>query len=951
MSSVDKLKREIGLYYASPASIQQVSLDMLSEVTNNEIELVDATNPFVFLMENSATQASAAILKAESVSRRMYPLLAQSYEDLYPHMSDADYLDRFAVPTKTIISLVIPVNDLMREAVPVDATNSNMVLIPKDTSFTVDGVSWMIHTPIKILIPQNRVIQVTYDFNVTSPLVNNTTNILDYRIFKDSSGDMLIIDMPVEQLKVTSSTLPLSPSTGYNTTHVFEDMFYYVRAYHTLDNEDWRELNVTHSELVYDPNRPTLLARVQNNTLQLTLPEVYRTTGGLGNRVRVDIFTTKGKITMDMGDYGSDDFQGRWVNLDKVSDPYSDPLSKITNMQVYGNSPVVGGRGELGFKEMQNRVIYRSEDVRVSITFEELAFKMKDLGYTLDKAKDTITGRQYYCSRSLPPPSGGVSVNTMGVKHGRVTIDQQRTDTTLSVIDNGSSVTLLGGSVFKSEGGDIHLLSDTDRNALLALNNQELATQLNSARYYYTPLFYVLDKTDDFYSARTYRLDSPVNTQRSFVASHDEVDFSISTTQVDVSREDTSYFVTLSAMGPTGVSDVYCQLVYTAPGGRKFRINAEQTPTVTEDFTVQFELSTTLNIDSSDRIEIINMVDDTGVVSPVVVPLDAEFEAIYFKVLPGVPGIAAIDNRLNLSAYPEGIGLTVETLNVVFGYPLSGLASRARATIKPPVYQTHDVDVPKTYDVDVYARDTNGQLIWTVVNNLPVFTLEHTAGDPVLDENNNPVMLHRVGDVVTDIMGNPTVLSPEELTWEIEPLLLDGRYGYATSVDSLRYKTEILDAIQTYHDDDILAVAPELMSRTEIKFQPTASVGTTEVLADGTVKTTMATDLVFNINYMLTPEAYADPTTRMQLNTTTKETIVDLLRESTFSMGALTQALMDNGGNSVLNATIENPIDGYSMCTPVSANTRFSIASELVVLSTGNLAVSDAVYITYSKEA
>ena len=67
----------------NPARAHLFALAMLEEVTDGKYALVDPTNPFAFLLESSTAVASAGLNKTETIIRRLYPTLAQNYDDLY----------------------------------------------------------------------------------------------------------------------------------------------------------------------------------------------------------------------------------------------------------------------------------------------------------------------------------------------------------------------------------------------------------------------------------------------------------------------------------------------------------------------------------------------------------------------------------------------------------------------------------------------------------------------------------------------------------------------------------------------------------------------------------------------------------------------------------------------------------------------------------------------------
>ena len=96
-TSVEKMLSEIIKYKNDPGSIQKTVLNTLVEVSNGTIDVVDPTSPFVFCLEASSILTASFMSENEIYNRKQYPLSAQTAEDLYPHMSDKDFFDRFAL--------------------------------------------------------------------------------------------------------------------------------------------------------------------------------------------------------------------------------------------------------------------------------------------------------------------------------------------------------------------------------------------------------------------------------------------------------------------------------------------------------------------------------------------------------------------------------------------------------------------------------------------------------------------------------------------------------------------------------------------------------------------------------------------------------------------------------------------------------------------------------------
>ena len=105
IAPVEELKSKLELYKYNPSLMQRVILDTLTDVTNGKINIVDPTNPFVFLLESSVVNTSLFIQENYVNLRRQYPVLAQTSEDLYLHMCDKDYISRFSTPSRGVFTV------------------------------------------------------------------------------------------------------------------------------------------------------------------------------------------------------------------------------------------------------------------------------------------------------------------------------------------------------------------------------------------------------------------------------------------------------------------------------------------------------------------------------------------------------------------------------------------------------------------------------------------------------------------------------------------------------------------------------------------------------------------------------------------------------------------------------------------------------------------------------
>lgn len=946
-----KLQSDIATYYHTPGSIQHAALDYLSAATNEEIDIVDPSSPFMFLLEASAVNTHAAILKHNALARKMYPLLANEYDDLYHHMSDVDYLDRFAAPSRTLITLVIPVSEIIKHGIVESLSDSQRLVIPKDTQFVVGGIVWYTHVPVEIYRYTSGSLQVKYDTTYQTELFDPSTATLTYRSVIDADGEKLVIQLPVEQIEVSSTTYPINTATGLNVLIPFNQYYYYIRAYHRVSGGEWTPIKTTHSRLINDKNTPTVRLTVGENSVRVQLPEIYLTNGRIGDTVRIDLHTTRGPLTVDLADYRSSDFSGKWLDIDNPKNTYIKPLAAITNILVFAVDPVTGGRLPLSFDALRHRVIYRNNDRRTPVTYEELSMTLSDLGYALNKIKDTITERQYTCSRMLPRPTDVSVIESIGVRRSSVVIDPHQSGYTHAIRSFGNRHTLMDRALFIGENDGVRLMADVDVQLLNRQTNEGIVKSLNSSRVYRIPFTYVMDSASGMYVTRIYHLTAPSYVTRSFVAINPYLPYAINTQRVTITRDGDVYLLILDAIRMVNQKGLNAQLVYTDVNGRVSYLNGVSTEVSKTEFAVAFRLQNTMDITADNRIGISNLIGPYGDTSATYVDLSPTFTIYYYREDEDARQ-SAFDHEIQVARIPNRIvGVSKETLTLQLGEQVTHLACKTSGHIAAPTYEVISEDVPMTYTQIEYARDADGVPVWTQNESGEiVFTVAHAVGDIVKDpETEEIIYRQRAGDVRLNEYGQPIVIDPARVIWDIEPILLDAKYYYATDKAIRSYVKSIPVTLVDYIHQDIEPVSANLLARTELLLQPTATVGTVLVNFDSSVNKKIDTALEFKITYTLTAGGYSDTAYRSTLTESTRRIVSKTLETSVFSLSELIKQLKNNGGEDVVDVVVENPIGGYHVATLRPENTRFSIDSKLVLLSNGEIELLDAIAITYVK--
>lgn len=160
-----------------------------------------------------------------------------------------------------------------------------------------------------------------------------------------------------------------------------------------------------------------------------------------------------------------------------------------------------------------------------------------------------------------------------------------------------------------------------------------------------------------------------------------------------------------------------------------------------------------------------------------------------------------------------------ERLTIRFGYELTELWRRNRTVLSEESYKRYTVNIPAVYADNVYQRDVDGNIVITKVGANLVYTILHHAGDPVQDAEGEPVMQHRIGDIVLDANGQAELLAPRLVKREFTLFLVDGMYYFATEASSVEYRDEIPMQIVNWVEGDISNIRKLLLDEAKISIQ------------------------------------------------------------------------------------------------------------------------------------
>ena len=507
LPTTETIKERLEKIRTNPNAIQRYALDLLSEASNNEYTISDPSNPFIFLLETSAVLASSSMDESRSRARELYPVLASKSEDLYRHMSDVDFLNIFSTPGRITMSLIFKVHDIFNLAVKVPDQTYKKITIPKNSIFSISEYNFGIYYPIDLRVTLQKELQIVYDTFSPSPIKTLKDDKIDFNYFTYRNNQFVNIDLPMDQYTLTSHRSPLTVNIGFNQTYNYSDYYYYCRVF-TKRKGMWIELLTTHSKEVFDFTKATAQLSILENKIKVSIPQIYITKHLVNEEIRVDIYTTKGNISINLGNYSEENSKYQWRDLDSDNkNIYSAPLGKIANVGMYSTSIITGGRNGDNFSEIRDRVVKSRTKKSIPIRNNELEVYLEERGYSLIRSIDTITERKFIATKKLPTYDDG-GMHIQGTILEILTNEGELNRSKINY--HGSCYTLLPNLFFKQIDNKIFLMTESEENELLNLETTQLLIFLEENNIFYTPFHYTINYTNGMLRLRPYNLSPPL---------------------------------------------------------------------------------------------------------------------------------------------------------------------------------------------------------------------------------------------------------------------------------------------------------------------------------------------------------------------------------------------------------------------------------------------------------
>lgn len=961
----EEYKDRVKLALLNPSSMIDVSIDALNEILEGRYEIVNATNPFMFLLEASTANCSAAVQEHQSLLRFAYKEMADELEGLYRFLSDDDYVGRFATPGGAPYVFALRKDEILARAVAVPNTNIRKLVLPRNTRIEIGDVPFGFQYPIEIRVMSHGGLQIVYNVDKPSPLYPLTSNIVDWSISPSPDGDFVLIRPYVYQFDLKTHEEALNSSMAFSKTFDFNDKFYHCRVYISRDSKTWTEINTTHSDQTYDVTKLTATLKVLDGKVRVEIPLIYYSTGMAQGNLRVDIYSTKGEIDMELGGYTVNSFKASWYDYDNDDGGiYSAPLSLMTNFAVFSEGTAIGGTNGVDFTTLKERVTSTQPDDGIGVSPSQLEVKLAERGYGSVLNIDDFDTRIFLATRALPNPKKNEIVSGANCTIDLFATRIEELVAADTVVDNGPRVTIKPDTLFKYVDGKVVLVKANEISQLKNATLESMANLINNRDYLYTPFHYVLDTTQDSFECRGYYLDSPQVLSRNFLAENDTAEMEVSTNTVTISKESYGFrilVVTRSGESYRKLPDnkLRCQLAFKPLGeSQRAYMDGKLVGKVEDERVWEFKVATNYDVDYLNGLVLTSFSMFGNSASKFQTDLAGTFDIFHITVENRLPTyeLSELDRLVNDEMLPLNyMAVTRDAVNIEFGKVLKNLWSNARAVVTEEDYAKYTENVPAFWPRNEYHTDASGA--WIFYPDGPNGELEprikHAKGDPVLLPDGTPAWAHQIGEVKYDEKGKPIIAKPRAVANHVELFFLEGALMFVSDKRDIDYRFSLAKSLINFLELDIAQVSKGLLPNTRLYFYPKRTLGRTKaIVRDGVVEEIEASTS-WRVTYHLPPTQYGSEPFRETLKSIARNVIAEALAKSSTSISEIVSEIRSRLGDDAVPVDIA-PLGAkkdLTAFTMYDESFRCGVRHVLVLLPDETLRLEDDIVFDWGRTA
>jgi hypothetical protein len=971
MISTDILEQMAALRY-EPTRLQGYLMGLVEDVFEGEVLLTDPSLPFPFLMESSVILTAGAIQRDEVLSSRQFPNMAKTDEDLYHHLTDADFSKMFGSAGEAWFYIYLSKEEILANAVQVGTTRTRKLTIPRHTSITTNGLTFTMQYPINFIVKAHGGIDVVYDASIVSPLQTlrgNRVEVDTVKLRSVTDGqkpiEFMRLRIKLKQMKLTSYVASLTQSTSLKKVYELSDNYLFTRAFYQRADGKWEPMQTTHSQQVFDALKPTLLLKVIGNELTVELPYVYYLSGAVTRNIRVDVYTTKGEINMNLGNLDPKAFQADYLDLDNDdAGRYSAPLEIMSTISIMSTDTASGGTAAPTFLERRDRMLNNATGPQViPISNAQMDTTLEDLGFNASMYMDDVSIRTYLASKAMPNNVGGQA--STGIDTAVMTMKTTLEDISNleTVIVNGDRYTITPKTMYRNMDGVLTILNDAQRKQLSLMSGEQLVNAIAGKNFLFTPLHYVLDATENRFVVRPYYLSDPSFDLTSYSSSNDTLGLTITSSNTrSIRQTDAGYVIQIQTESNDvwkALPDDQChvQIAYMP----KFESNyaylkgTQIGKSASGERIYEFVIGTNWDIDAQHQLTTrsFQMFDDT----PRNFQLSLEVDLMLLWSVSDYTVVGAeasdVDSFLGRFQLPyEVLGVYHENIGLKFGDELTGLWAMSRGMVgdrKPLVYEA---DVPARYPSAVYVIDpaTDRPKVITGPDGKRTLEVKYAKGELEKNEDGTQRMRYFKGEAQMDEYGNVIYEGERNLIRWWDVCLFDAVYRYSSDVLDVKYLRTVPAILVEWINDLLAPIRTSVLDRTLLYFQPLNSLKHIDVLVEDGEDRVIYAAQDLKIDYYVSKQVYEDSGLRTALQDSAIAAVIKGLDKVQVSRNGLETDIKSTAGADVISVRVSG-LGGlendFNVITIKDESARMSVAKTLGIRPDNTISVIDSIKVNF----
>lgn len=821
----------------NPGLIQKL---ILSEIENNSGNTISsATNPFVMLVESTASLSSALAIESRNIIRKKFPSLAQTVDDIFQHLTDEELDYIFATPAEATIRFSLEVTKLKSSGYKPTGANYFETEIPTGSVVNVHDYSFTIINPIliriydKIETPYVEVLTSSDKMAYPDPSIINAKRAAQI-VHGNTPIPFIEFDVPLKQVTIKTVTSTINKSTGCTITVPLSDQYcastVTVKGDSTGNKEI--ELQQTFSEDYLDPSTPKVYTSLGDGKVTFKIPDIYVRSGLISGSVTVKVYQTKGVINLPLKSFTADEFS---IVYGKRKSP-SETTITSQSIVMRAVSNLVGGKNAMSLDELKKSLIQGTTGpLDIPITDYQIVKSGENLNYSISKVEDSLTKRKYIASKSLPKPDRTTQIKAMpDVFMNKVGVMYEEIEAFFPECVKTNMFLIKARTVFKENNGKLLITPQSELNEINGMEILNKIQHYKDNKYFYNPFTYIVDMSEETTKTRVYYLDNPImESLRVINKNLNLTDVNATIEKYGVYRTDNGYEILIKLLGDNGYNKInkkYVKLQLGLPidGNGYVYFYGEYNE---QDDCFHFKLETSDFITQDDKIQILNGESD---IPTRFTTLYSKMEVICYVVDPNVKDIKGYLRENIMDTNPDKASLFLDTINIRFGRKIDYMWSETYSSYTDRQYKRYKSDVFKTYEENVYATDVNGNMMFEKQSDTQIRSIIlHRKGDQVLDAGGAPIKLHSAGDIVLDEYGDPIIDTIPGVIKYVDILMLEYEFMLVSSVEGINLREMIMSFFEEMLFNELPSLNGKLLEQTDIYYKSNRSVNPVSVTVNG----------------------------------------------------------------------------------------------------------------------